>query len=1017
VKILHAYWSQTAIKKIHIWIENDNPFFKNKNSQYLQSSKNVEVHPSAAGAVILPELLAPCFSSFKNKSESSKLKLYLPIGEKETILSSVFFDHSENIQSPLRQWEIPTVGIDFQNANECLKENKNIDKFFKRSPEFIFLQELLEVAVKTLKTGLVSPRLVKDDTVKPTCFTSVWNVDPSHMESCLEKIIPYFPLSFQYGSGKEILPEKWIADFLNSAVNQLIRQKTKSVFSWENIEDKDSENWLKSLTDAHGLFEGEEFTCDLLLKTLDESHELPQQKEPYRLLLKLEEPALGEDLWIVKFLLQNRYRQDDTVWINDLWAKKPTSQVSLKNFTGYEVFFLKELTKLEKIYNKVSKCLSQNKPSFFTLTNQEAYHFLCEDALRLKAQGFKAIVPEWWVGKKTRASVILKIKPLTEELKSLGVETLLDYEWKVKFGDEILNLKEFEKIIRRRAPLVRQGNQWIELRIREIENAILYFDEHLQKNRSPMAISQALKVSLQGELCELGLPVSKIEAEGWVQSFVNFLFTNENLDLIDLPQTFKGILRPYQHRGISWLNFLQKRGFGTCLADDMGLGKTVQLIAFLLHERRETARVKPEGADLLICPMSIVSNWEHELKKFSPTLNVWTHHGTKRLSGTLFQKKIKGNDLVITTYQLVLKDQALFKKQTWNRVILDEAQNIKNEMAQQTLAVKLLKSKFRIALTGTPVENRLSELWSIMDFLNPGYLGTIQTFKKKYQNPIERGTGQKRLEALNSLTRPFILRRLKTDEKIIQDLPDKIETKEFCMLSLVQKKLYRETMNEMMNGVAEASGIQRRGLVLAMLTKLKQICNHPAQFLKASDAVIEESGKTLRMLELLREFEECGEKVLIFTQYVEMGKLLEDIVINEIGCPVFFLHGALSKVQREKQILDFQNAKKNTAVFILSTKAGGVGLNLTAANHVIHYDRWWNPAVENQATDRAFRIGQKKRVLVYKFICAKTFEERIDQMIDQKLILQEKAISTGESFLTEISNEELREILRLKEDE
>jgi SNF2 family DNA or RNA helicase len=513
----------------------------------------------------------------------------------------------------------------------------------------------------------------------------------------------------------------------------------------------------------------------------------------------------------------------------------------------------------------------------------------------------------------------------------------------------------------------------------------------------------------------------------------------------ETPCLFQGTLRPYQLRGVSWLEYLQRFGLGACLADDMGLGKTVEVIAFLLREGEkkaaegradsepdldpsslekssidhssigESSISKPSiGAALLICPMSVAGNWQSELQRFSPTLRVLLHHGLSRLSGRHFREAVEKNDVVITTYALAQRDEEDLSSVSWSHIILDEAQSIKNQTARQTQAVKRLKAENRIALTGTPVENRISELWSIMDFLNPGYLGSAASFHRDFVLPIEKYKDKSRSDALRSLISPFVLRRLKTDSAVISDLPEKLELKANYNLTPEQATLYAAVVEEMLQRIESSAGIERRGQILAALTKLKQICNHPALFLQDGSPLGGRSGKLSRLEEMLYEAIAAGDRALIFTQFAGMGAMLRHHFQEKLGVEVLFLHGKTSKKQRDAMIQSFQSG--GAPIFVLSLKAGGFGLNLTAANRVFHFDRWWNPAVENQATDRAFRIGQQKNVFVHKFVCLGTLEEKIDQMIEQKKALAESVLGSGEGWLTELPNSALREILMLRRD-
>jgi SNF2 family DNA or RNA helicase len=472
---------------------------------------------------------------------------------------------------------------------------------------------------------------------------------------------------------------------------------------------------------------------------------------------------------------------------------------------------------------------------------------------------------------------------------------------------------------------------------------------------------------------------------------------------------------------------LERWGLGACLADDMGLGKTIQTIAFLLHLQEQAALEQPT---LLVCPTSVLGNWEREVKKFGPTLKVMVHHGDKRPKGKAFTKIVKGQHLIITSYALIQRDLQDLQTVPWQGVVLDEAQNIKNPEAKQSQAVRQLETRFRIALTGTPVENRLSELWSILDFLNPGYLGPKNFFQRRFAIPVERYGDTASLKTLRSLVQPFILRRLKSDRSIIQDLPDKQEMTIFCGLTAEQAKLYQQAVDASLAEIDSAEGIKRRGMILALLVKLKQICNHPALGEEGGTRKDEKitassfkarSGKLQRLEEMLEEILATGEEVgasradraLIFTQFAEWGKLLQDHLQKQLKQEILFLYGSTSKKQREEMVDRFQQDPQGPRIFILSLKAGGVGLNLTRANHVFHFDRWWNPAVENQATDRVFRIGQTRNVQVHKFVCNGTLEEKIHELIESKKALAEQVVGAGEQWLTELDTDQLRNLLLL----
>jgi SNF2 family DNA or RNA helicase len=420
------------------------------------------------------------------------------------------------------------------------------------------------------------------------------------------------------------------------------------------------------------------------------------------------------------------------------------------------------------------------------------------------------------------------------------------------------------------------------------------------------------------------------------------------------------------------------------------------------------------GPTLLLCPMSLVGNWQKEAAKFAPGLRVYAHHGGARLHGEALRELLEHTDLIVSTYTTATRDIEELAGYEWNRVVLDEAQAVKNSLSRAAKAVRQLEAGHRVALTGTPMENRLAELWSIMDFLNPGLLGSSERFRTRYAIPIERHGQTEPAERLRAVTRPYILRRVKTDPAIIDDLPEKIEIKQYCQLTTEQASLYQAVVDDMMDKIEHTEGIERRGNVLAAMAKLKQVCNHPAQLLHDRSPVGRRSGKVIRLEEILDEILAEGDRVLCFTQFTEFAELLVPHLAARFSRDVAYLHGGTPKKRRDEMVARFQSGD-GPSIFLLSLKAGGTGLNLTAANHVVHLDRWWNPAVENQATDRAFRIGQRRTVQVRKFICTGTLEEKIDEMIEEKKALADLVVTDGEGWLTELSTRDLREVFALSE--
>ncbi len=688
-----------------------------------------------------------------------------------------------------------------------------------------------------------------------------------------------------------------------------------------------------------------------------------------------------------------------------------------------------------RLYPLLGESLEVERPQSCTLTPLQAYEFLKAGVWRLQENGLGVILPSSLAQRETWGNRLgLSIQAMAgKRPQALGLSSLLNFEWQLAIAGQTLSQAEFERLAALNSPLVQINGQWVELRPQDVKAARAFFAERPEQRT--LSLEEALRLSTGDTQAIAKLPVVNFEATGALQELFATLTNQRSLTPIDPPREFRGELRPYQARGAGWLAFLERWGLGACLADDMGLGKTIQCIAFLLTLQEQDDLDAPV---LLICPTSVLGNWEREVRRFGPTLQTLVHHGDKRAKGKSFERAVKGKQLVISSYALAYRDLKEFQQIQWRGLVIDEAQNVKNPQAKQAQAIRELNAHFRIALTGTPVENRLSELWSIMDFLNPGYLGPRPFFQRRFAIPIERYGDTDSLQTLRSLVQPFILRRLKTDRDIIQDLPEKQEMTVFCGLSPEQATLYQQTVDHTLAALEAAEGIQRRGMILALLMKLKQICNHPllgkpdpnstparkTQTAKTGRSKMgtaavtnphfsRSSGKLQRLDEMLEELLENGDHALIFTQFAEWGKLLKTHLETRHRREIFFLYGETRQSQREEMVDRFQHDPQGPPIMILSLKAGGVGLNLTRANHVFHYDRWWNPAVENQATDRAFRIGQTRNVQVHKFVCSGTLEEKIHDLIESKKALAEQVVGAGEDWLTELDTDQLRTLLLL----
>ncbi|WP_422734868.1 SNF2-related protein [Micromonospora sp. WMMD558] len=707
-------------------------------------------------------------------------------------------------------------------------------------------------------------------------------------------------------------------------------------------------------------------------------------------------------LWRVEFGLQAADEPSLHVDAGRIWHEPET----VTGLVSPEETLLAELGRASRLWPELDAALRTATPEALVLDVEGAHRFLREGAPVLHAAGFAVLLPSWWQRPSSRLGARLQARSRTAPGTvagaggGVGLDALVDYRWEVSLGDHPLTADELASLAALKTPLVRLRGRWVELDPKRLAAGL-----RLLRSAGELTVGDLLRLGLSDAETD-ALPVLDVSADGALGDLLAGT-VERRLTPLDAPPSFRGTLRPYQRRGLAWLSFLQSLGLGGVLADDMGLGKTVQLLALLAGDPPDA------GPTLLVCPMSLVGNWQREAATFAPDLRVHVHHGAERARGDAFADAVHAADVVLTTYTVAARDAVDLAGIDWHRVVVDEAQAIKNASTRQAEAVRALPARHRIAVTGTPVENRLADLWSIMQFANPGLLGPAATFKKRYAEPIERHGDTDAAERLRRITGPFVLRRLKTDSSIISDLPEKLEMEVVCNLTAEQAALYRAVVDDMMARIESSDGIERRGLVLAAMTRLKQVCNHPAHLLRDGSALDGRSGKLARLEEILDEVLAAGEKALLFTQYAEFGGMLRAHLSARFGRETLFLHGGVGKADRDAMVTRFQSPD-GPALFVLSLKAGGTGLTLTAANHVVHVDRWWNPAVEDQATDRAFRIGQRRRVQVRKFVCAGTVEEKVAALIADKRRLASTVVGSGEQWVTELSTAQLRDLFRLE---
>ncbi len=645
---------------------------------------------------------------------------------------------------------------------------------------------------------------------------------------------------------------------------------------------------------------------------------------------------------------------------------------------------------------------------------EEAYLFL-KDAPKYEQNGVVVRLPDWWK-KKRRPQA--KVTIGEKKQNSFNADSLLDFRLHIALGDKSLTKAELKKLMQAGDGLIYMKGEWVEVDQKKLNEAL----EHWKKIEAEtingeltfaegMRLLAGAPTDLKNTTEDENHQWSYVQPGKWLEAQLKALRSPAQLKTVAPGNALKATLRPYQQTGVNWLWLLSQLGLGACLADDMGLGKTMQIISLLLALKKRRC----DKTSLLVLPASLLGNWKIELERFAPTIRYQIIHSSQHSRNEIEAianrpSALNGVDIVLTTYATLMRQTWLQDRQ-WQLLVLDEAQAIKNPSARQTKAVKTLNAKSRIALTGTPVENRLSDLWSLFDFLNPGLLGSATRFKAFAKTLSLRENDQ--YAPLRNLVSPYILRRLKTDRTIISDLPEKTELSAYCGLSKTQAMQYRQTVKAMKKALENSEGIKRRGLVLSYLLRFKQICNHPSQLLNDGEYDPQKSGKFLRLAELCEEIASRQEKLLIFTQFREITAPLAHFLAQQFAQPGLVLHGGTAIKQRQKLVEHFQD-EAGPPFFILSLKAGGTGLNLTAASHVIHFDRWWNPAVENQATDRAFRIGQKQNVLVHKFICQGTIEEKIDALITEKTALANDLLEGGaDTLLTEMDDKALLQLVTL----
>ena len=854
------------------------------------------------------------------------------------------------------------------------------------SPTFIYLNKLTYFVMKLIEKLYFIPTVK----VRGSMFRIVY--EPIINSQQLARIINQFEENIPenlFIKGEK--PKNFINDFIYNYLNYVI-YKFLSIKAYKFKDVKSGTYMIKDL-EQKSLMRGNDL-AESFSQWFDELYLGKYDIIPFFKITKLD----NEEIFRLKVHIKNRKTGED-VLIDELYKEEKVFDADSSDIArivekqlNYALRYMPELEKLFEDEEKLALDLDLNE--VYKIITQTAYYLQkAQIEVILPKELTNIVVPRASINAKVKTSRSKDLADIFNNTSAakISLDDIMDFSYEIAIGNEKMSVDEFNKLVEGQNGLIKYKNKYVLI---DKDDTKKIFEQLAKTNFKSMSRMELIHAAMSGQIDQYDFDYDKAFAKV-IQDF------NKPVE-VSVPAELNGELRPYQMTGLKWLWTNITKGFGACMADDMGLGKTIQVISLILKMKEENKLNKPV---LVICPTTLMGNWMKELQTFAPSLDAVIYHGAER-------KLDLKHDVILTTYAIMRIDVEELKKNDWSVIVVDEAQNIKNPDTAQTLAIKMLKSDVKIAMTGTPVENRLTELWSIFDFINHGYLGSLREFQKSYAIPIERFKENSRAAKLKMSVSPFVLRRLKTDKHVISDLPEKMVLNDYCYLSKPQAVLYEKTLNEMMDKISGFTGINRRGNIFKLITALKQICNHPYQFLKGGEMGKELSGKMEKCISTVQSILDNNEKTLIFTQYKEMGDILCKVISEECNTEPLFFHGSLTVSQREELINKFQN-DDDTKVMVLSLKAGGTGLNLTSATNVIHYDLWWNPAVEDQATDRTYRIGQDKNVMVHRMITLGTFEEKIDEMLKAKKELADLAVYEGEKIITELSDEEIYQIFTL----
>jgi hypothetical protein len=998
-----------------------------------QSSARPPFSPYDPGATALASAIGSLFAATLMR-DAGKRTTFLPSGKDRPFPSTPLIADAPAGPMRLAPWNVTVLPLEetemialltacqdkeaFTDYFSVSAGDNRADRTVRIGPSLVYWARVLRFAQALVARQQVVPTIAKDEGGWYALWQPVFVGEDAARFGALAKAMPAACRAQTEGTERpETPPAPALEALLTRLCDALMtppavapKPGRKTITpKFDSLHDE----WLHALQSPEGTLHGKEAELAEFARTI-RAWQRPLSTSlaaPFRLCLRLESPDAtqpDDTPWQVRYFLQSAADPSLLIPAESAWSGRGATAklLTAPNFKTRE-FLLTALGEAARICPEIGESLKAATPAGYTLSLSGAHTFLTERAYLLEQAGFVVQLPSWW-SRKTKPKVtgtVTAKSPKMQGGSGLSLDSIIQFDYGAAVGGEAISLAELERLAKLKQPLVRLRGQWVQLDADEIARAIAYWKK---KDGKALTLRDLIRMQFGAMTGPGGIEVGEVHGEGPIAAILARLSGEQAIEPLPTPEGFVGTLRPYQERGYAWLRFLTDLGLGACLADDMGLGKSAQTIALLLGSR-------PEGENrptLIVCPTSVVGNWQRELDRFAPSLTVLLHHGPDRLQGKALINHAGRNDILLTSYALLTRDNETLAKIPFAGVVLDEAQNIKNPETKQSKSARTLDTQWRVALSGTPVENHVGDLWSIFEFLNPGLLGTQTSFKKEFFTPIQIEQDEEAAARLKKRTGPLILRRLKTDKAVISDLPDKIEMDEFCSLTPEQASLYEAVLRDKTERLENAEGMEYRGVVLATLMKLKQVCNHPAQFLADGSPLPNRSGKLARLLELTGEIVEAGDRALIFSQFAEMGGMLQRHLRETLGREVLFLHGAVAKKERDALVTRFQMDSR-APLFVLSLKAGGVGLNLTAASHVIHFDRWWNPAVEDQATDRAFRIGQVKNVMVHKFLCRGTVEERIAEMIARKREVAGRVVGTGEQWLTELSTGELKNLFAL----